>query len=252
MQTAFPSNSGNVLDTSLSSQGVEDFISQEALFLTVSIVEASSRVDQFSAYVTLFKEHLKQLGRLSAAEDRKALCYFYLGELFAKCGKTYNLWRQRDARFKDVVISAEVRMKYALIYYINAMIETDKESQCLERYSRLQTTKWWHQRQDLKRVNNNKERILLRIILHLTDFLQRDPIMSSALDTLFPKAQTILCSHINRAYKLFLSFWREDPYVLRMLCKYPETIFDKVGINVAKKRRQALKKNKEIEGGKTS
>ena len=209
---------------------LHEFISNEAKESTHS---PQTRTQEFLFYLVTLKKELEQLYKIKGAEDRKALCHFYLGELYAKCPQTYYSSKQR--LLKISTISEQTRVKCALIHYINAMLETNRLSFQPNSYSIWQKA-WWRQRSRIKTLESNKKNLFLQTILTLTELLNTEPTTSIALDSLYPKARLVLGRYIQHAQKIFIHPRHLSQTVRAMLNQYQETIFEKMGINIDKAR----------------
>lgn len=188
----------------------------------------TQRIQAFFYYLTALKKELDNLYKVKDVEDRKALCHFYLGELYAKCSKTYHA-NDKVSASKTAALEL-TRLKCALIHYINAMLEANRPLRKIPFKIGIRT--WRQQKRYIKKLEQNKQKIFLQIILTLTELLQSDPNINIAIDDLYPKARIVMKHYLMRAQKKIYKPFFKNTDIKNILSCHKETIFDKMGIPV--------------------
>lgn len=208
----------------------------------VSILAVRSEI--FIGFITTLKKDLEFLAKKTGVEYLTALYHFYLGELYAKCQQTYSVSGKFLASHN--LDNAEMRLKCAIIHYLNAMLDTQRDSLSRVKGSFLNyfQRSWWLKRSRGKVLRANKQKIFFRIVLTLTELLNAEPAIAAAIDGLYPQAHAVLRKYIQYGSEVMRARFLRPAYykeIKRMLGKYNYTIFEKMGVDVSRVRVQARK-----------
>jgi len=213
------------------------------------INQNSQRVLEYANYVTNLKKDLLNLPLQSRTTIDAALCQFYLARLYGECKKTYYAWK-KPAATKNFDLDDTTRIKCALIFYINVLIEVVYINELRPKFwKRLFSFKYKHEHNLLVK---QKRQFYLQTLVEITKLLNNEPLTAAAIDSLYAKARQVLYDSVKKMHsKDFKKLWH-DRAMINMLLRYNYTLFDKMGIDITKQRLKIAKQYGKLYQAQTS